>query len=449
MTDPITDTADAEEFIDEFVDAELDGVEEGSLQVESATAKITLNKSDRSLFELHRQFTKGRLVIDPDWQREYVWDRKRASRLIESFLIDIPVPVIYLAVNKEGSFEVIDGLQRLTSCFNFFDDKFSLIGLEILPSLNGKRFKSLPTDLQSKLESTTIRTFELAETTPQDLMFLIFERLNTGGIRLNEMEIRNCLYRGKLNDLVKRLAHSEDFVACLNQKNVSKRMNDRLLVLRFLAFYERTHQKAKSGLKKFINEFFQSYRNPAEEKLKEYEKQYSKAMKASLTVFGQNAFRLRREKANGGGEWASKPNAAIFQAVTTSFTEYDLSQITRRADAIYEEYVDLVTEDDRWVNSVKASTGDYNQISYVFETWRDRLKKAIGDEKANDAKRCFTRQLKEEMFKQSDTCELCGNKIVLLMDAVLDHDKHYWRGGKTVPENARLVHRLCNQKRPK
>ena len=427
---------------------EIESVDEGEFQVESTPkSAISLDKNDRSLFELHREFSLGRLVVDPDWQREYVWDRKRASKLIESFLIDIPVPVVYLAVNEEDKFEVIDGLQRLTSWFDFFENKFPLKGLEILPALNGKHFKELDTGSQSKLERTTLRTFELAQETPKELMFLIFERLNTGGIRLNEMEIRNCLYRGRLNNLIRDLAKNENFLACINQRSINKRMLDRTLVLRFLAFYERTHLKARKGLKRFLNEFFSIYRDPDDFKLSEYQREFEKAMRASVSIFGDKGFRLRRDSQKGGGEWAARPNAAVFQVLATSFTSYDIGQLMRRADAIWEEYVDLVSSDSEWVSCVKISTGDASRIAYVFDTWQRRLKAAIGDEQANDGRRCFSRSLKEELFRQDNTCAICGQRITLILDAALDHEKHYWRGGRTIPENARLTHRVCNAKR--
>jgi uncharacterized protein with ParB-like and HNH nuclease domain len=102
---------------DNLVEAE----DEGEFSVDKPLATVTLEKFDRSLFELHRWYSVGRLIIDPEWQRRYVWDKKRASRLIESFLINLPIPVIYLAESGEAKYEVIDGLQRLTSIFNFFE----------------------------------------------------------------------------------------------------------------------------------------------------------------------------------------------------------------------------------------------------------------------------------------------------------------------------------------
>lgn len=184
---------------------DLDALEEGELNATSEK-EITLDKADRSLSELHRWHNTGRIIIDPEWQRNYVWDRNRASKLIESFLLDIPVPVIYLAKTPEGKYEVIDGLQRLTSVFNFIDNKYRLSRLDILTDLNGKLFRELPEKQQHKLEDCVLRSFELSSTASPDIHFIVFERLNTGGVKLNDMEIRNCLYRGTLNDLIKSLA---------------------------------------------------------------------------------------------------------------------------------------------------------------------------------------------------------------------------------------------------
>lgn len=429
----------------------LDGADEGELRVEAPAGGITLDKNDRSLAEFHRWFQKGKVVVDPEWQRRYVWDRKRASRLIESFLIDLPVPVVYLAADGTGKYEVIDGLQRLTSVFDFFENKYELASLEIRSELNGKRFSDLPTEMQSKLEDTTLRTFELSRPTAKDMMFVIFERLNTGGMALNEMEIRNCLYRGGLNSLLRELADYPEFRQCVNQMGLERRMDDRALVLRFLAFYQMTYRKARKGLKAYFNEFFDTYRNPNPEKLKEFETQFKHAMKAAKTVFGDRAFRLRRDNkaSTGGGEWAARVNGSILQVITVSFTDYDLSQITRAADRIYEAYCELVQTDERWVEAVTKSTGDYGHIEYAFETWNRILRDAIGDERANDGQRTFSRELKQELFESDPTCALCGQEIKLMNDAALDHIEQYWRGGRTVPDNARLVHRLCNLKRPR
>ena len=224
-------------------------------------------------------------------------------------------------------------------------------------------------------------------------------------------------------------------------------MADRTLVLRFLAFYQMTYLKATKGLKSFFNEFFDTYRNPSDDKIKEYRKAFNHAMRASLTVFGDKGFRLRKSRGTSSGEWTPRVNASIFQVIAVSFTSYDVGAITRSADNIFEAYVDLVSVDEEWADCVQRSTGDPNRIEYVFEAWNERLKLILKDVPPNDSTRLFSRKLKEELFAQDGSCKICRQRITLVNDAALDHHEEYWRGGQTVPENARLVHRLCNLQR--
>lgn len=447
MTDTIRQTEELEEThaissTTEDVrvdDDELEGADEGDLGGVIKTDTVSIEKNDRSLSEFYSWYEEGTLVLNTDWQREFVWDRRRSSRLIESFLINLPVPVIYLAQNNAGNYEVIDGLQRLTSVFNFFGNEYELRGLEIKKDLNGCKFQDLSSILQKKLKHCTLRTFELSQETPKDLMFLIFERLNTGGISLNEMEIRNCLYRGKLNNLIKELAQFKEFMHCVNQKNIHRRMKDRALILRFLAFYQMTYMKARRGLKAFFNEFCETYRNPTEKKLDEFRNQFKQASKAAFSIFGKNGFRLRDGRS---------VNASVFQVVCVSFTEHDLGALIRSASAIRKEYDNLTSTDDYWCDCVGRSTGDFERISYAFKTWNERLRLVMENSEPNDPKRIFPRELKEKLYGQNDVCEICGQKISHIDDAALDHHKPHSRGGQTVPENARLVHRHCNATRP-
>ena len=135
----------------EGVEEEPEDEAEGASHDDAPSWEVLLEKNDRSLAELASWEKAGDLIINPEWQRGYVWDRKRASKLIESFLKDIPVPVIYLAKRKDGRYEVIDGLQRLTSVFKYFNNDYGLSPLELLGHLRDKRFKDLPRESQKKL----------------------------------------------------------------------------------------------------------------------------------------------------------------------------------------------------------------------------------------------------------------------------------------------------------
>lgn len=415
---------------------------EGDLQA-SPTKGVVVHKNDRSLSELHRWEREGILNLNPDWQRNFVWDPRRSSKLIESILMDLPIPVIYLSQTDESTYEVIDGVQRLTSIFEFFDNNFALTGMQSRQDLQGKKFQDLDKSAQNKLKNSTLRTFELAENTDKNILFIIFERLNTGGIALNEMEIRNCIYSGPLNNRIKELVKNPDFNTAIKGGRLSQRMADSALILRFLAFRHSNYKDCKN-LKKFLNDFMENYRFAKDAKLNEFEQSFKLSMKACKTVFGENAFRLRNE--NKGG-WSQKINASIFQVIAVSLSYYDTHQITMRADAIYEEYLDMLANDAQWIDAVTRATANSEKIRYAFEAWQKRLDIIMTSAQPRDKVRLFSKQLKIDMFKSNNTCADCTGEIKTVDDAQLDHEIHYWRGGKTVPENARLLHRICNQKR--
>lgn len=433
---------------DESVVVDESGADEGGLDLPENQRQAVMQQRNTSLREYHWLHQQGRLKLNPDWQREYVWKGKRPSLLIESLLMQIPIPVLFLARTVDEDLEVIDGVQRLTTIFNFFSGKFKLKGLEAFPELNGKTFAQLDKRVQRKLEDSVITSFELSANTPQDLKFTTFERINTGGMSLNEMEIRNCIYRGKLNSKIQVLAKNPDFKKSINMRNMSDRMFDRALVLRFLAFDTLRYDRATKGIKSFLNRFFESHRDAGEDVLDDFERRFKRAMQNCYSVFGENAFRIRKHDHMGGGEWATQANAAIFQVISTSLASYDAAQISARADMIVEEYLDVLTDSD-WIDAVTKSTGDTKKIKYAFDTWTRRLQALMEGVEGLDGKRLFTTSLKKELLEQDSACAICKNEIKSLTDAAVDHVEQYWRGGATIPSNARLAHRSCNRARPR
>lgn len=227
--------------------------EDTSLDVPQEKRRVYSDKSDRSLYELYRRYQRGDLNLDPEFQRNYVWDDGRASLLIESVLLEIPIPIIYLAEEIDGRFTIIDGQQRLRSFFRFINSEFKLRKLRVLSDLEGKYFRELDKDTQIKIEDATLRTIEIRKETHPDVKFEIFERLNVGSVKLNDQELRNCIYRGNYNNLLIKLSENRDFLLLLNLVESQKRMQQREMVLHYLAFYNQTHHKYKQPMKQFLN----------------------------------------------------------------------------------------------------------------------------------------------------------------------------------------------------
>jgi len=178
----------------------FDGFDEGESIIEATTKRVVMQPKDITIFQYKHWYDQGRLKLDPDWQRSYVWSGKRPSQFIESLLMSLPIPVLFLAQTPQEDYEVIDGVQRLTTCFRFLDNQFKLSGLNVYTNLNGLTFKELPREHQQQIQDSVITCFQLAASVSQDMLFTIFERINSGGMRLNEMEIRNCIYRGTLKN---------------------------------------------------------------------------------------------------------------------------------------------------------------------------------------------------------------------------------------------------------
>lgn len=199
-----------------------------------------------------------KLILNPDFQRKYKWDKDgniRGSRFIESCLMRIPIPACYFAENENNFHNVIDGVQRITTIKNFFNDKFALEGLTIYPELNGKKFSELG-DYKSTLESTTMRCIVLRKENPKELVHEIFARLNQGAVKLTDQEIRHAIYPGALDSLLAELGENSFISEFQNSKSKDDRSNEEL-ILRYFALgndLENYDSKLSEYLDKYMSD---------------------------------------------------------------------------------------------------------------------------------------------------------------------------------------------------
>lgn len=428
----------------EFEDQE----EEQPTESSPKERRVYSDKRDGSIFELCRQHRNGNLDLRPAFQRLHVWDNSKSSRLIESVLLEVPIPVIYLNEDPESKYSVIDGQQRLSAFFEFNNNNLRLTGLTIFTGLNGKLFQDLPKSLQHKFEDSTIRLIEIRKESHPDVKFEIFERLNTGAVQLNAQELRNCIYRGKYNDLLKDLTEDKDFQSLLGLKGSHYRMYDRELILRFFAFYRTTHLNYNPSMKRFLNKEMEKYQNISEEEEKKLRKCFRKSVRLSKTVFGDKSFRrfIQGTIKDPNGRWEiNKINKALFDVVMYGFTRYEENQIVPNSDSIREELINLMTHDRDFLDAISTYTDNKDKIQLRFDRWLSALKEIVVNSKMGP--RNFSLQYKKQMWESNPTCAICGQKIHLVDDAEVDHIEQYWKGGKTIPSNARLSHRYCNRAR--
>ncbi|KAB0566607.1 DUF262 domain-containing protein [Pseudomonas palleroniana] len=232
--------------------------------------KVLIQQYDYAVRQLVDMVVEGELTLNPDYQRLYRWEEDKASRFVESILMNIPVPVVYFAEEADGTFSVIDGQQRLTSLLNFIrpeaGQELMLNGLKLRPDLNGKKFTELNRIDRSAITKRPIRCIVVLNESDQALKFEVFERLNTGSSSLTEQEVRNSIFHGNFNDLIKVLARNADFLEMVAlPENHQKNMKAEELILRFFA-YRDLHEGADypGNYTEYLNNYMEQNRSLTE-----------------------------------------------------------------------------------------------------------------------------------------------------------------------------------------
>lgn len=419
--------------------------------------KIFTQKSEYSVEYLHKLYKRGRLSLQPDFQRQFVWDSSKASSLIESLLLDVPIPIIYLSEDNDGIYSLIDGQQRLCSIFayidgNFPDGKLFLLNkLKVIVDLNGKCYRDIDSQFQEKLDSSSLSTVIIKKESDLELKFDIYERLNTGSVKINDQELRNCLYRGNYLNLLKKLATDDEFRYIMGLKGPDKRMKDVEYVLRFGAFYHQTYLKYPQSMTNFLYQEMNIYQNIDKEQENDFVAKFKKAVQINYSLFGNRSFRkiLCGNSDNPNFTWKSSKvvNAALYDLMMVSFFNYDKNMIYRHLDSIREAYISLLTENTQFIDAVEKWTNSSKQVKIRFDIFNKILTDIFSQDKVQE--RCFSRDLKESLYKNNNKCSICSQQIISVDDAAVDHYELYWLGGKTIPSNARLTHRYCNLSRKK
>ncbi|WP_339526940.1 DUF262 domain-containing protein [Pseudomonas sp. EL_65y_Pfl2_R96] len=235
-----------------------------------------------------------KLILDPDFQRKYKWDKggwSRASRFIESCLMRIPLPSCYFAEDDERRHLVIDGVQRLTTVTRFFNDEFALEGLTTFKNLEGKKFSELG-EYQAELEATTIRCIVLRKENPKKLIREIFSRLNQGAVELSSQEIRHAIYPGRLDNLVIELSQIPLIATFGLAENATRTKDDREAeeqVLRFFAFHEKL-DSYEGNLKEFLDDYMEEKSGLLESEAEQMKALFSSSLNKCESIFGENVF---------------------------------------------------------------------------------------------------------------------------------------------------------------
>ena len=298
---------------------------------------------------------------NPEYQRRKRWDNAKKSKLIESFIMNVPLPPIFLYEYEYSKYEVMDGLQRLSAIDDFYNNRYPLEGLEYWIELNGKKYNELPSEIKKGIDRRYLSSIVLLEETAkskeeaEELKQIVFERLNSGGEKINPQESRNALINGKFNRLCIKLAKNDKFKEMwmiptgdneekLLKSELYRKMDDVKLVLRFFAY--RFVNKMGSAIEDFLDEYLIQANKFPDETIEKLEKLFNETIDLVYDIYGKDAFMMPTyERA------VSKPQKTVYDPLMQSAS--DFIQHKNKLLQYREELIDQKFEEDLYINKEK------------------------------------------------------------------------------------------------
>lgn len=344
---------------------------------------------------INRLIARGVIDLNPDFQRKFVWDKKRQSNLIESLMLGIPIPVFYLAEGTNGTFHVIDGLQRLSTLRDFLRNEFYLRNLEHLSDYDGCFYshengakKYLDSKMLTRIETAQLHFNIIEASSPSEVKFDIFTRLNTGGQPLNNQEVRNCLAEPHVRSFLNRCAQSAQFKNATGYSIKDKRMEDQEMVLRFAGFYlQKVGVVEYTGdMTPFLNDILDELNLFPESKLNEIEQSFLTAMTNAYHLFGKYSFRKCTPEdflPDSRKQYINKSMYIVWSILLAEFDPIKLKssiQFESFAEVVASEMI--IEENDKrrfspyyWYFT--SGTSDKRTISAATKTSKEILEKSL------------------------------------------------------------------------
>jgi len=359
----------------EIIEVDADTADEegsgGLYPYDPTKEDIDIRQEPHTVFELMRKYDQGRLIINPDFQRNLVWKLEQKSKFIESIILNFPLPPFYVNQTQEGKYIIVDGLQRTSTLHEFVNDKFKLTGLEALAKLNGYYFSELieqPGDYQTRIEDKKLLLYLIRPSVPLKVIYDIFNRINTSGTMLNRQEVRNCIFIGKATQLLKELSEQDYFKKAIDNGISSKRMKDREAVLRYLAFQILDYETNYHGdMSDFVEKAMRTINLMADEEIAALKSDFKRVMTLTFDFFGKHNFRLPTEQTRG------RINLAVFESVSYFFSiKHDAFLKTHKKTI--QRHFDQLLQDEAYLDAVRFSTANTTKVITRFK----RVRKILG-----------------------------------------------------------------------
>lgn len=335
---------------------------------------------DYSVQYLNELINRGKIVLEVPFQRKQVWKNDKASALIESIIMNVPIPPLYFAEEDDGKWLVLDGLQRLSSINNFYNNEFGLSKLDVLSDLNSLKYKDLPPKSKDLLDDGMLRVNVIKNDSHRDIKYDIFMRLNRGAVTLNYQELRNCMYRGNLNDAAKELcSENTDFLKILKQKAPHPRYLDAEFIIRYFAISDNIAiddegkvylNNYKGKLVQFLNEYMDVHKNCSLEEKEAFKNRFNETIRKVVLVFGTDkAFRDISSK-------NTKIYKTIADFIMPSFERMSMSYIEENKELIYDKLQQYLNYDEI-KDAISTKTSDKDVVNLRIRMWFEELADAI------------------------------------------------------------------------
>jgi hypothetical protein len=323
--------------------------------------ELAIRDERRTAIDVVRRINAKRFRMDPDFQRDFVWSLDKQSRLIESVLMRIPLPVFYMAEDSEGLLVVVDGLQRLTTLQRFIDEKL-ILKLPERPELDGKKFEDLEPRLQNRLEDCQLHFYIIDKTVPERARLDIFERVN-GGEVLTRQQMRNAIYNGNATEFLKIEAQSPLFKRATGNSLNVKKMLDREFVNRFCSFGLLPLDEYKGDMDKWLANGLLFLKEMSEPERDILHNRFQQGLRNNFELFGRHAFRKHSSPQQSS---RSVLNASLFDVMAVELSLRDSDDVSAKKRQLQDAfYMQLRNEDfDR---AISYSPNSAKQVKARFE----------------------------------------------------------------------------------
>ena len=333
---------------------------------------MLIRTESRTVHDVLRRIDKGSFVMDPDFQRDFIWGEDKQSKLIESVFMRIPLPVFYLAEDKKGRMIVVDGLQRLSTFQRFVGGNLRL-KLDKQLELKGKRFGDLPPKLQNRVEDCNLILYVIDAKVPERARLDIFERVN-GGVPLTRQQMRNCLHMGIATRFLKEEATTNIFQEATGKSLHSKTMRDREFVNRFCAFEILPLLEYKGDMDEFLAESLTAMNFKEEPYFQGLSTRFRRSLANNFGVFGKLAFR----KHTSDQDSRSVINASLWDIMITGLARYPEHVVEAKASFLREAFYRML-KDEEFNHHITVATSDFKKVMFRFEKSKAMFKEVFGD----------------------------------------------------------------------